>query len=177
MPDLASYKFDNHIAYKPQLIQKAHNWKVGIEIFLEGYHVRTAHRSTIAPMFFDNVGLYDRFRPHMRNIFPKKRIMELIDKDQKDWQIRANANILYFIFPNSLILVEPDDVPPGSPSFHAVLIMPCSLPISCCLLILIQKKRHAIGRRISIFSLMPLRKIFRWENRFKQDLIHAPIAI
>ena len=106
--DFTSYGFDTHISYQPHSKKKALNWKLGIEIFLEGYHVKHAHRNTIYPMFIDNVGIYDQFGLHMRNIFPKRRVIELKPIDKERWNIRPVANILYYLFPNSLILVEPD---------------------------------------------------------------------
>lgn len=104
--DFASYSFDTHISYQVTTKKKILNWKIGVEIFLEGYHVKQAHKKTIFPMFFDNVGVYSQFGLHMRNLFPKRKIVELKDLDKHSWNIRPYVNILYYIFPNTLILVE-----------------------------------------------------------------------
>jgi hypothetical protein len=77
-------------------------------MFLETYHVRTTHKDTIYPMFFDNVGLVDRIGPHLRNVFPKRSIRELAGTPEEGWQLREHANVLYHLFPNTLILVQPD---------------------------------------------------------------------
>jgi hypothetical protein len=59
-------------------------------------------------MFFDNLGLVDPHGPHLRNIFPKRSIRELAIRDPSEWKLRTHANILFHLFPNTLVLVEPD---------------------------------------------------------------------
>ena len=106
--DLASYGLAGHHVYAPRRTSRELNWKLTFDIFLESYHLRVAHRDTIYPMFFDNVGLVDPFEPHMRNVFPKRTIRGLRETDPQSWSLRAHANILYFLFPNTIVLIEPD---------------------------------------------------------------------
>ncbi|MEO8700033.1 MAG: SRPBCC family protein [Kofleriaceae bacterium] len=84
------------------------SWKLGIDVFLESYHLRPTHRASIYPLFFDNVGLVDPIGPHLRNVFPKRTIRELAALPEKQWSLRQHANVLFHIFPNTLVLVEPD---------------------------------------------------------------------
>lgn len=106
--DFTAFGLDRHVAYSPSRRAKRVNWKLGIDIFLEGYHVKTTHSETIWPIFLDNVGLYDRFPPHIRTVFPKRAIRDLKGAGPGDWNIRGVANVLYVIFPNTLLLMEPD---------------------------------------------------------------------
>ena len=106
--DLAWLEIAKHTIYETRVIDRALNWKLGFDVFLEGYHVRRTHDATIAPVFLDNVGLYDSFSPHLRNLFPKRSIVELRGTDPAGWQLRQHANVLYVIFPNTLLLVQPD---------------------------------------------------------------------
>ncbi|MEZ0372251.1 MAG: aromatic ring-hydroxylating dioxygenase subunit alpha [Candidatus Sericytochromatia bacterium] len=106
--ELDTYGFDHHFLYRPRVMERQLNWKLAIDIFLEGYHVQRAHAKTIARLFLDNVGLYDSFRPHLRNVFPKRTIAGLKDLPHQDWELRKHANILYHLFPNTLVLVQPD---------------------------------------------------------------------
>lgn len=87
--------------YAPRSVTKELGWKLAIDIFLEAYHLKSAHRDSIYRLFFDNVGLHDPLGPHQRNVFPKRTIREA-------GELRRHANILYQVFPNTLILVEPD---------------------------------------------------------------------
>ena len=94
--------------YAPRTVTRALSWKLSIDVFLEAYHVRPAHRTSIYPMFFDNVGLVDPIGPHLRNVFPKRSIRELAGRPEAEWSLRPHANVLFHLFPNTLILVEPD---------------------------------------------------------------------
>ncbi|MEZ4450172.1 MAG: SRPBCC family protein [Nannocystaceae bacterium] len=107
-PDLAALKIGDHVSYEVRTIRRRFNWKLTFDIFLEAYHLRVAHAASIYPMFFDNVGLFDAFGPHQRNVFPKRAIAGLADVDRERWDIRPVANVLFQIFPNTIILVEPD---------------------------------------------------------------------
>ncbi|MBV8762342.1 MAG: Rieske 2Fe-2S domain-containing protein [Deltaproteobacteria bacterium] len=94
--------------YAPTVMSKAMSWKLAIDVFLESYHLRPTHKQTIYPLFFDNLGLVDRVGPHLRNVFPKRSIRELANLPSDTWELRRRANVLYHLFPNTLVLVEPD---------------------------------------------------------------------
>lgn len=105
--DLESFGLGNHILHDEREIGLNCNWKVVVEGGLETYHVQHAHRRTIAPMFADNVAVADRLDPHMRLYFTKRNAAELVEGEQSG-SIRDYGNPLYYIFPNLIILVQPD---------------------------------------------------------------------
>ena len=106
--EIGEFDFKNHFSFKPATIHKKYNWKFTADIFLEAYHVYTAHAKTIKAIFLDNVGLYDSFFPHQRNLFAKRSLLTLKDEDRANWNLRQHNNILYVIFPNTMLLIEPD---------------------------------------------------------------------
>ena len=106
--DLASFGLASHHVYAPTRMERPINWKLAFDIFLESYHLRVAHRDTIYPLFFDNLGLVDAFEPHLRTVFPKRSIRQLPGTPPESWVLRAHANILYVLFPNTIVLIEPD---------------------------------------------------------------------
>jgi phenylpropionate dioxygenase-like ring-hydroxylating dioxygenase large terminal subunit len=106
--DLEGFDLQSHVPYAPRLQHRPLNWKLAIDIFLEAYHLRPTHGETIFPMFFDNLGVVDRIGPHLRNIFPKRTIRDLDETTLPQASLRHHANILYHVFPNTLVLVEPD---------------------------------------------------------------------
>jgi phenylpropionate dioxygenase-like ring-hydroxylating dioxygenase large terminal subunit len=108
--ELAGFELEKHVAYQPSRLEKKLNWKIAIEIFLEAYHLKYAHRESIYPLFFNNVGLVDQLGPHIRSIFPKRSIESLAGTPEKGWELRKHANVLFQLFPNVLILVQPDHV-------------------------------------------------------------------
>lgn len=94
--------------HDPRAIELAQNWKLAADGALETYHLRATHRRTIYPLFHDNLGLVDLVGPHIRTVFPKRSIAALAALPTAEWNLRAHANILYFLFPNTILLVEPD---------------------------------------------------------------------
>jgi phenylpropionate dioxygenase-like ring-hydroxylating dioxygenase large terminal subunit len=109
--DFKSYQPDTDITYDVRIVERNINWKLTIDTFLENYHVNHAHRQTIDQYFLDNICVCEQFGQHVRIVFPKKSILELEGMNSKDYpDIRKHANILYFIFPNTLILIEPDHI-------------------------------------------------------------------
>ena len=46
---------------------KAMNWKVLVEQFLEGYHIRSTHRETFFPVQYDDLNVVETFGPNSRS--------------------------------------------------------------------------------------------------------------
>ncbi len=106
--ELEGFRLGTHVRFCPRERLLQLNWKIAIEIFLEAYHLKHAHSGSIYPIFFDNLGLSDSFEPHVRGVFPKRTIAEALARPPGSWPLREHANVLYFVFPNALVLVEPD---------------------------------------------------------------------
>jgi choline monooxygenase len=106
--DLDGFGLGNHVLYDEREIGIAGNWKLVVEGGLETYHVRQAHRATIAPMFADNVAVADRLGRHARLYFTKRNATELQGQPLEGKSVRDYGNPLYYIFPNLVILVQPD---------------------------------------------------------------------
>ena len=130
--DLAGYRFEDHALFRPFTGASAINWKLFFDVFAEGYHVAVAHSETIATMFLDNTGTYERIGPHLRNTFAKRTLAELRDRPRDEWRLRDHANVLYILHPNTLILVMPDHAtvntvfPDGTDGcvFHSMTLVP-----------------------------------------------------
>jgi len=88
----------------------AANWKLLIEGGIEAYHFKVAHRDTIGPHFEDNLSSYDMHGRHMRSVLPRSSLAEMAQAPKAEWDIRAHANVLYTVFPNTQFLVMQDHV-------------------------------------------------------------------
>jgi phenylpropionate dioxygenase-like ring-hydroxylating dioxygenase large terminal subunit len=106
--DLDGFGCTSSHFHAPRTVTRALSWKLAIDVFLESYHLRPTHRTSIYGMFFDNVGLVDPIGPHLRNVFPKRTIRELAGVPEAEWSLRRHANVLFHLFPNTLVLIEPD---------------------------------------------------------------------
>jgi phenylpropionate dioxygenase-like ring-hydroxylating dioxygenase large terminal subunit len=86
------------------------NWKLLVDGGLEGYHFKIAHAKTIGPYFLDNLSVALENKLHSSIVFPKRALTKMQELPESDWQIRKGANILIHIFPNTVILIEPDHI-------------------------------------------------------------------
>ncbi|MDB4934926.1 MAG: hypothetical protein JWP87_1898 [Labilithrix sp.] len=108
--DLDGFGLASAHVYDQRTYTKEMNWKLAFDIFLEAYHLRSAHKASIYGIFFDNIGLVDRIGPHRRTVFPKRSIRELATQPDEvlGTTLRKHANVLFHLFPNTLVLVQPD---------------------------------------------------------------------
>ncbi|MEM6802919.1 MAG: SRPBCC family protein [Bacteroidota bacterium] len=104
------FEFGDLIPYYPTNNELACNWKLLVDGGLEGYHFKIAHAKTIGPYFLDNMTLNTKNKFHSSVVFPKRAMKKLKEIPQTDWNLRKSANILVHIFPNTIILIEPDHI-------------------------------------------------------------------
>ncbi|OBK21536.1 aromatic ring-hydroxylating oxygenase subunit alpha [Mycobacterium asiaticum] len=96
-----------------QLVQvdstlRAMNWKVLVEQFLEGYHIRWTHQNTFFPLQYDDLNVVEQFGPNSRITFPYRNIERLRDRPQSSWTTDARVTYLYQLFPNVMLATFPD---------------------------------------------------------------------
>lgn len=107
--DLTGFALAQHVTYKRVTVERACNWKLVIDAFLEGYHVKSLHRTSIAKFFRDDGVVVDYFGPHVRSIGARRDLVESLRGKQKDeWNIRDVATVYYFLFPNTVLVFHPD---------------------------------------------------------------------
>ncbi|MFO0997692.1 MAG: SRPBCC family protein [Alphaproteobacteria bacterium] len=106
--DFASFDLGGSVLYAPGEIRCAINWKVMVDTFLEDYHFRYVHGRSVYRFYLDNAAVYERFGPHIRYVIPKRTLLDLKGTDPVHWRLREHANILYYIFPNTVIVFVAD---------------------------------------------------------------------
>ncbi|MEO1263284.1 MAG: SRPBCC family protein [Bacteroidota bacterium] len=84
------------------------NWKLVVDGALEGYHFKIAHAKTIGPYFLDNMSVNAKNKIHSSIVFPKRAMQKMKELPVSEWQFRKGANVLLHIFPNAVLLIEPD---------------------------------------------------------------------
>lgn len=87
---------------------RAMNWKVLVEQFLEGYHIRSTHQDTFFPVQYDDLNVVETFGPNSRITFPYRNIERLRDRPQSTWTTNARVTYLYQLFPNVMLATFPD---------------------------------------------------------------------
>jgi choline monooxygenase len=86
------------------------NWKVLVEQFLEGYHIRSTHHQTFFPVQYDDLNVVETFGPNVRITFPFRNIERLRDRPESQWTIERRATFVYQLFPNAMLATFPDQV-------------------------------------------------------------------
>ena len=95
------------VAFAPRSYEVEANWKLLIDGSFEAYHFKVAHRQTIAHMFTNNLQVIDEFELNRRLYLIKSRFPD--EKPPLEgFDPRRYGNLIYYYFPNTTILVQPD---------------------------------------------------------------------
>jgi len=89
---------------------RAMNWKVLVEQFLEGYHIRSTHKDTFYPLQYDDLNVVEAFGPNTRITFPYRNIERLRDRPESTWSTDHRVTYVYHLFPNVMLVTFPDQV-------------------------------------------------------------------
>lgn len=81
------------------------NWKIFMEGFIEGYHIKAAHPETFYPYGFDNLNVVEYFGPHSRVTYPFQRIKKLEAVAPEARRVDGMVTLVYQLFPNALVTV------------------------------------------------------------------------
>jgi choline monooxygenase len=84
------------------------NWKVLVEQFLEGYHIRTTHKDTFYPIQYDDLNVVEAFGPNTRITFPYQNIERLRDRPESTWTVGHRVTYVYHLFPNVMFATFPN---------------------------------------------------------------------
>ncbi|GAC18041.1 aromatic ring-hydroxylating oxygenase subunit alpha [Paraglaciecola arctica] len=125
-------KTENLLEGLPVLLQQHHtiiskneatieaNWKVYLESFIEGYHIKFAHPETFYPFGYDNLNIIEFCGPHARVTFPFRRMESLTDVTPSQRDVSGRLTYVYHLFPNvvvtllshhtNVIILEPVDI-------------------------------------------------------------------
>jgi phenylpropionate dioxygenase-like ring-hydroxylating dioxygenase large terminal subunit len=81
------------------------NWKIYLEGFLEGYHIRATHPKSFYPFGFDNLTVVETCGVNGRVTFPFRRIQALADVAPEEGRVDGLLTYVYHLFPNVLVTV------------------------------------------------------------------------
>ena len=99
---------DRLFTVRPAL--RAMNWKVLVEQFLEGYHIRTTHKDTFYPIQYDDLNVVEPFGPNTRITFPYQNIERLRERPEAAWNVGHRVTYVYHLFPNVMVATFPNQV-------------------------------------------------------------------
>jgi phenylpropionate dioxygenase-like ring-hydroxylating dioxygenase large terminal subunit len=83
------------------------NWKILVEGFLEGYHIRSTHAQTFYPVQFDNLNVVEEFGNNSRVAYPYRAINKLRDVPPASRSADGKLTYVYHLFPNAMVATFP----------------------------------------------------------------------
>jgi phenylpropionate dioxygenase-like ring-hydroxylating dioxygenase large terminal subunit len=86
------------------------NWKVLVEGFLEGYHIRSTHSGTFYPVQFDNLNVVEAFGRNNRIAFPYRAIHKLRSIPPAQRCADGKLTYVYHLFPNVMVATFPGSI-------------------------------------------------------------------
>jgi phenylpropionate dioxygenase-like ring-hydroxylating dioxygenase large terminal subunit len=86
------------------------NWKILVEGFLEGYHIRSTHEETFYPVQFDNLNVIESFGRNSRVAFPYQNINKLRRVAAADRSAAGTLTYVYHLFPNAIVATFPTSI-------------------------------------------------------------------
>jgi phenylpropionate dioxygenase-like ring-hydroxylating dioxygenase large terminal subunit len=102
-PELADFDLERFRFFDERSGVFDANWKLIHDTFLESYHVFSLHRDTLAGDLLSTPFVGDTVGAHGRGAVMRKEVTRLLELDESDWDLRANASIVYLIFPSVII--------------------------------------------------------------------------
>ena len=81
------------------------NWKIFLEGFIEGYHIRYTHPESFYPYGFDNLNVIDLYGRSGRITYPFRRIRKLAKVEHRKRRVAGLLTYVYHLFPNVLVTI------------------------------------------------------------------------
>ena len=107
--DMANWDLLSHSYAASQLIDADCNWKLAVDTFGENYHFDVLHRETLASDIRGNLQTHDVFGRNYRMVFasiPGFNEWTAQEPDLNNWPFRRLTLSVYFIYPNTIFLVD-----------------------------------------------------------------------
>jgi phenylpropionate dioxygenase-like ring-hydroxylating dioxygenase large terminal subunit len=101
--DVAALDLAHHVSWRSARTTRRCNWKLVIDAFLDGYHIRTLHRDSVYRFFHDAASQAERVGPHIRAVTQRRA-----SPDEPDLRLAATPSL--FVFPATTIIAHPDFV-------------------------------------------------------------------
>jgi phenylpropionate dioxygenase-like ring-hydroxylating dioxygenase large terminal subunit len=106
--ELESFGLSKDLAFRTAHVRRRFHWKLIIDAFLDGYHIKRLHRDSVYRFFLDNVNLFDLFAPHVRSVVARKGLETVRSSPRDAWRFRDVLSLTYFLFPNTVLVFHPD---------------------------------------------------------------------
>jgi phenylpropionate dioxygenase-like ring-hydroxylating dioxygenase large terminal subunit len=104
--ELADFDLGSYHLFETRTNEWALNWKLILDTFLESYHIRTLHRTSIWPEYLANTAIYDTFGPHPRHIGLLRSVLGELEKPEAERKLLPHATTQYILVPSGLLTYQ-----------------------------------------------------------------------
>ena len=111
--DMAHWRLSEHSYAASQVVPAQANWKLAVDTFGENYHFDVLHRKTLSKDIRGNLQTHDIFGRNYRMVFALVQRFEELGQaalNLNEWPFRSMTLSVYFIYPNTIFLVDPGAV-------------------------------------------------------------------
>ena len=108
--DFAEFHLERFVSYKRVVTEKKANWKLLVQLNLEGYHVAHLHKGTLAPSFRDGFLSFDAEGPHLRVLAAQTNLPDAENVPDKQRKLIDFVTLFYVLFPNTIFIVREDTI-------------------------------------------------------------------
>ncbi len=84
------------------------NWKLIVDAFLDGYHIRHLHRDTVYRFFVDALYEAEPVGRHIRAATARRSLLEIQAPAVASIDVRQIVTPSYLLFPSTIVIVHPD---------------------------------------------------------------------
>lgn len=106
--DLHHFGMQDHVVRVSAVQQPACNWKLVIDAFSEGYHLKSLHKNSLETFFEQYGAVFEKMGRHSRSVGSRREILNAKDLPESEWDFRAWTTPFYTLFPNTVLVFHPD---------------------------------------------------------------------
>lgn len=106
--DLGALGLQDYVPFARRSIERAMNWKLVIDTFLEAYHVTRLHAGTLGPAIMGATAAWDAFGRSSRLVAVRRSIARARQQPESAWNLLEHAVVLYLAFPNTMLIHQID---------------------------------------------------------------------
>jgi phenylpropionate dioxygenase-like ring-hydroxylating dioxygenase large terminal subunit len=106
--DLGAFGLERYVLIESRVTEWAMNWKLVFDTFTESYHIRTLHRTTLAPTFNSEATIFEPFGRNLLSVGLRNNVAEEFTKPREEWNLLPYGTIQYFLVPSGLVVHQLD---------------------------------------------------------------------
>jgi phenylpropionate dioxygenase-like ring-hydroxylating dioxygenase large terminal subunit len=106
--DVAALGLERAVTFRTARTVRSCNWKLVVEAFLDGYHLRQLHRDSVYRFFLDGAFAAEQVGAHVRAVVGRRPLRE--DDGSGRTPLRELATPSLHLFPGTIFIEHPESV-------------------------------------------------------------------